>query len=167
MCFIEFVDLYGAKSWYNCCWGAIQNKLVLLWYYYLPLVCVCSGRVRVCSVQRGQLPSRSPSSDQSDRWGRRRCQQPWALPSQDPAWENVESSKKSFLTCVNYEIILICCVAGRVGSWDSSVVEWPTCDWKVLGSSREWQENYFFQDQISVLTLISVSIPTPCCCGNT
>ena len=136
------------------------------YYYYLPVVCVCSGRVRVCFVQHSQLPSRSPSSDQSDRWGRSRCQQPWTLPSQDPARENVESSKKSFLTHVNYEIILICCIAGRVGSWDSSVVEWPTRDRKVLGSSQEWQENFLLQGQISVLTLISISIPTPCFCSS-
>ena len=33
-------------------------------------------------------------------------------------------------------------------------------------SRQEWRENGFLQGQFSVLTLISVSVPTPCYCSS-
>ena len=51
--------------------------------------------------------------------------------------------------------------------WGAGIVQWlerRTRDRKVPGSSpgKERRENFLLQGQLSVLTLISVSVPPPC-----
>ena len=50
------------------------------------------------------------------------------------------------------------------GSRDRSVVRVLDLQLKGRGfeSLQEWQENFLLQDQLFVLTLISVSVPFPC-----
>ena len=56
------------------------------------------------------------------------------------------------------------------GGGDSSRwLERRTRDWKVAGSTEsllERRENFLLQGRLSVLTLISVSVPPTCYCGN-
>ena len=49
-------------------------------------------------------------------------------------------------------------------SENSSVVEHHTCDQKVFKARQEQQESCLHQGQLSVQTLISVSIPPLCYC---
>ena len=53
-------------------------------------------------------------------------------------------------------------------SGDRSVVRAPDSWLKVHGfeSPQEWWENFLLRGQLSVLTLISVSIPPPCYCSS-
>ena len=56
----------------------------------------------------------------------------------------------------------------RSGSGDSSVVRAPDSWLKSRGfeSLREGRENFLLQGQLSVLTLISVTVPPPCYCSK-
>ena len=53
---------------------------------------------------------------------------------------------------------------------DNSVLEHQTHNWKVPGlspgRSEEWWEKFILQGQLSVLTLISLSVPPPCYCSS-
>ena len=74
------------------------------------------------------------------------------------------------ITCVIIEVFLVVGVPevgyaiAHVGGGDSSVVRVPDSWLKGcrFESLLEWRENFLLQGQLSVLTLISVSIPPPC-----
>ena len=60
--------------------------------------------------------------------------------------------------------LLFCCLQLREGGGDSSVVRAPDSWLKGRGfeSLLERRENFLLQGRLSVLTLISVSVPPPC-----
>ena len=71
--------------------------------------------------------------------------------------------------CVHVSVGACMCVSVYVGSGDSSMVRAPESWLKGRGfeSLQERRENFLLRGQLSVLTLISVSIPPPCYCSST